>query len=155
MKQIIKESDLRSVIREYIEENLKGFNFGDPNLYEKKKSPQKSDKDEKIDKIDDIHIRKVKRNVLGFFKKRTKQGTLINKSAPYAYALWPGKEKSDARSQFSKCLWGKLNDDGFPYSFTDAEITRLYSMITAAAPAINESLTEARFCSRYAFNDAF
>lgn len=137
MKQFIKESDLRSVIREYIEESLNEFDFGDPNLYEKEKSSENSGKGKKKNKEEDAHIRKEKRDVLQFFKKRTKHGTLINKSAPYAYALWPDKEESDARSQFTKCLWGKLNDDGYPYSFTDAEITHLYSMITTAAPAVN------------------
>ena len=133
MKQIIKESELRAVIREYIEENLKEFDFGNPNLYEKKKTKPKKDSDKK----DDRHIRKSKRDVLSFFKKRSKHGTLINKSAPYAYALWPEKEPSDARSQFSKCLWGKLNDDGYPYSFTDAEIAHLSSMISSTAPSTN------------------
>lgn len=140
MRQLIKESELRSVIREYIEENLKEFDFGDPNLYEKKKkvSKKKDDKQKKDSgKNEDKHIRKSKRDVLSFFKKRSKHGTLINKSAPYAYALWPEKEPSDARSQFSKCLWGKLNDDGYPYSFTDAEITHLSSMISSTAPATN------------------
>lgn len=141
MAQVIKESQLTNIIRNIIRESLEEYDFGDPNLYEKrkkstksiKKKPEKKDPEKEFDK----HVRKAKREVLNFFKKRSKNGTLINKSAPYAYALWPEKEKSDARSQFSKCLWGKLNDDGYPYSFTEGEISHLYTMISSAAPSMN------------------
>lgn len=138
MTQVIKESQLTNIIRNIIKESLEEYDFGDPNLYEK---GAKSNSNEKTkhdpEKEFDKHVRKAKREVLNFFKKRTKNGTLINKSAPYAYALWPEKEKSDARSQFSKCLWGKLNDDGYPYSFTEGEISHLYTMISSAAPSMS------------------
>jgi len=142
MAQVIKESQLTNIIRNIIRESLEEYDFGDPNLYEKKKKPTKTDAEREIAKKYpkkrlDKHIRKQRREVLAFFKKRNKFGTLINKSAPYAYSLWPEKEKSDARSQFSKCLWGKLNDDGYPYSFTESEISHLYNMISSASPSIN------------------
>lgn len=50
--------------------------------------------------------------------------------APYAYALWPDKEKDSARSYFYKCLNQEKNDDGVPYSFSDREFNRLYSMLS-------------------------
>ena len=50
--------------------------------------------------------------------------------APYAYELWPDKDKDSARSYFYKCLDGKTNDDGDVYSFSDEEFNRLHSMIT-------------------------
>lgn len=148
MRQVIKESQLTSIIRNIIRESLEEYDFGDPNLYEKKKNSAESGKKQDADKDRlnkklDKHVRKRTREVLSFFKKRSKDGTLINKAAPYAYSLWPGKKKSDARSQFSKCLWGKLNDDGYPYSFTEGEISHLYTMITSAAPSMNESINEA------------
>lgn len=138
MSQVIKESQLTNIIRNIIRESLEEYDFGDPNLYEKgSKSKDKESSKDNPEKELDKHVRKAKREVLNFFKKRSKNGTLINKSAPYAYALWPEKEKSDARSQFSKCLWGKLNDDGYPYSFTEGEISHLYTMISSAAPSMN------------------
>ena len=51
-------------------------------------------------------------------------------NAPYAYKLWPRKDKANARSQFYKCRDGEKNDNGDVYSFTDREIVRLYSMLS-------------------------
>ena len=51
-------------------------------------------------------------------------------NAPFAYRLWPNKDKANARSQFYKCRDGEKNDNGDVYSFTDKEIVRLYSMLT-------------------------
>lgn len=44
--------------------------------------------------------------------------------------LWrPSKKKEDAaRSYFYKCRDGELNDTGVPYSFSDDDINRLYSI---------------------------
>lgn len=44
--------------------------------------------------------------------------------------LWrPSKKKEDAaRSYFYKCRDGELNDTGVPYSFSDNDINRLYSI---------------------------
>ena len=44
--------------------------------------------------------------------------------------LWrPSKRKEDAaRSYFYKCRDGELNDTGVPYSFSDNDINRLYSI---------------------------
>lgn len=50
--------------------------------------------------------------------------------APYAYKLWPKKDKDSARSYFYKCLNQKKNEDGVPYSFTDKEFTKLYSLLS-------------------------
>lgn len=50
--------------------------------------------------------------------------------------LWPGRKKYEdsKRSMFSKKVRGKDNT-GKPYKFTDAEITRLYSIMTASKNA--------------------
>lgn len=161
MKTLIKESDLKNMIRSLVRESLEGFDFNDPNLTERdkkssKKKPGKGKK--KSDKIlyknHEKHIKnlkskkdrnekaKIRQQVLNYFRRKTKRGTLVVKSAPYAYALWPDLEKSNARSQFTKCLWNKLNDDDYPYSFTDAEISQLRGMISSATPTVNESLNE-------------
>lgn len=58
------------------------------------------------------------------------QGEIKLDVAPYAYALWPDKDKDSARSYFYKCLKNELNDSGVPYEFSDAEINHLYSMIS-------------------------
>ena len=44
--------------------------------------------------------------------------------------LWkPSKREEDAaRSYFYKCRDGELNDSGVPYSFSDKDINRLYSI---------------------------
>lgn len=100
----------------------------------------------KDDKEKDSHLKKRRKQVIAYFKQDG-----VN-NAPYAYKLWPEKEKSNARSQFTKCLNGKLNDEGFPYSFTDSEINELYSLISSTS--LNESnksqkisLTESEFKS--------
>lgn len=153
MKALIKESDLKNMIRSLVRESLEGFDFNDPNLTErdKKSSEKKPGKGKKkSDKIlyknHEKHIKnlksKRKKFVLNYFKRKTKRGTPIVKYAPYAYALWPDLEKSNARSQFTKKLWNKPNLDGYPYSFDDAEISRLYGMISSATPTVNESVNE-------------
>lgn len=58
------------------------------------------------------------------------QGEIKLDVAPYAYALWPDKDEDSARSYFYKCLKGEKNDSGVPYEFDDAEINRLYSMLS-------------------------
>lgn len=58
------------------------------------------------------------------------QGEIKLDVAPYAYALWPDKDKDSARSYFYKCLKGEKNDSGVPYEFDDSEINRLYSMLS-------------------------
>ena len=58
------------------------------------------------------------------------QGEIKLDVAPYAYALWPDKDKDSARSYFYKCLKGEKNDSGIPYEFDDSEINRLYSMLS-------------------------
>lgn len=160
MKALIKESDLKNMIRSLVKESLEGFDFNDPNLAErdKKSSEKKPGKGKKkndnviykdIDKhLDHLKSKdnkakaKMRQQVLNYFKRKTKRGTLVVKSAPYAYALWPNLEQSNARSQFAKCLWNKLNDDGYPYSFTDVEISQLHGMISSATPTVNESVNE-------------
>lgn len=62
--------------------------------------------------------------------ERDGQGEIKLDVAPYAYALWPDKDKDSARSYFYKCLKGELNDSGVPYEFDDSEINRLYSMLS-------------------------
>ena len=62
--------------------------------------------------------------------ERDGQGEIKLDVAPYAYALWPDKDKDSARSYFYKCLKGEPNDSGVPYEFDDSEINRLYSMLS-------------------------
>lgn len=79
---------------------------------------------EKKEKVSQTRRRK---QVISYFKQDG-----VN-NAPYAYKLWPDKEESNARSQFAKCLNGTLNDDGYPYNFTNSEINRLYSLISSTS----------------------
>lgn len=69
--------------------------------------------------------------VISYFKKPG-----IN-NAPYAYKLWPKKEKANARSLFAKRLNRATNDDGVEYKFKPEEINKLYSLISS--DALNEN----------------
>lgn len=148
-KQYINEEELRTYMRKVLKENLEETldetdfyskmpneetNFYSELPYEAKKKndgekPSKSNKKSKA--------QRKRTSVLHYFKQRTKDGNLLHKLAPFAYALWPEKDDANARSEFTKCLWGRLNDDGYPYSFTDDEINSLESMISSSAPSTN------------------
>jgi hypothetical protein len=119
-----EERILRNHIKNIIRENF----FNDFTVSEKSKKdnshnvPSKSRK-----KTSDA----VKKNIPGkraFVISALKNPGLDN--APFAYRLWPKKDKANARSQFYKCRDGEVNDNGDVYSFTDKEIVRLYSMLT-------------------------
>lgn len=49
--------------------------------------------------------------------------------APFAYELWPEKDKDSARSYFYKCRDGKSNENGSHYTFTDDEFNAIYKML--------------------------
>lgn len=134
---------MRKVLKENLEENLDEAEFYSEMPYEetdfysempyeakKKKGGEKHSKSKKKSKA-----QKKRSGVLHYFKQRTKDGNLLHKLAPFAYALWPDKDEANARSEFTKCLWGKLNDDGYPYSFTNDEINSLESMISSSEPS--------------------
>lgn len=78
--------------------------------------------------------------------------------AQYAYRLYgiepkKGEDTNDmknARSKFMKCLNHETNEAGYPYSFTTAEVNRLYSIISNNQ--LNENIN--RSVSR-AFNKVF
>ena len=78
--------------------------------------------------------------------------------AQYAYRLYgiepkKGEDTNDmknARSKFMKCLNHETNETGYPYSFTTAEVNRLYSIISNNQ--LNENIN--RSVSR-AFNKVF
>ena len=62
--------------------------------------------------------------------EKDEKGEIKLDVAPYAYKLWPDKDEASARSYFYKKLKGEPNQSGVPYKFSDAEINRLYSMIS-------------------------
>ena len=59
-------------------------------------------------------------------------------NAPYAYALYnvdakEGQDTNDmknARKKFSDCVNHEKNENGYPYSFSSDELTRLKNMIS-------------------------
>lgn len=122
LDRIIKES-IGSMNRQFLNEKKKkkkeraGYTGPNYNETGKKKNDDKQRK----------------KAVISYFKQA---GV---KCAPYAYKLWPKLEQSNARSQFTKCLKGRKNDNGVPYTFTQGEINRLYSMITST-----ETLAESK-----------
>lgn len=127
-KTYLNEEKLRTYIKKVLNENMEEA------VAEAKKEKEESSKEEKKETKED---KKQRRTVLHYFKQRTKDGNLLHKLAPFAYALWPEKDEANARSEFTKCLWGRLNDDGYPYSFNEEEINRLESMISSSAPSSN------------------
>lgn len=50
-----------------------------------------------------------------------------DKHSVIAYELWPGKDKDQARSDFSKA-WRGEDAEGKPYSFTPEEINTIYNI---------------------------
>ena len=122
-----EEKQLRQIIRSIIREAMDGMlvTEGKGKKGSKNKQGKKvvgKGKDTKTIKNSKV---KVKRQRV---TEKLKSST--TNCAPYAYALWPNKDKDNARSQFYKCRDEKPNDNGEAYSFTDAEITKLYSMLS-------------------------
>lgn len=50
-----------------------------------------------------------------------------DKHSVLSYKLWPGKDKDQARSDFSKA-WRGEDNEGKPYSFEPEEINKLYNL---------------------------
>lgn len=112
----LTESDIQYMVTEAVNKMLKEGFFDFNNVVEKKKE----------DGNDDGH--KVSD------EKKTRIISILQQDevdkAPYAYRLWPDKDEDSARSYFYKCLNQEENDDGIPYSFSDKEFNKLYSMLS-------------------------
>lgn len=96
--------------------------YKNKDLFKNKKDEDFRDNRKKENKIADGESRRAR--VIQWLKDDT-----VN-CAEIMRKLWrPSKRKEDAaRSYFYKCRDGELNDTGVPYSFSDADINRLYSI---------------------------
>ena len=96
--------------------------YKNKDLFKNKKDEDFRDNRKKENKIADGESRRAR--VIQWLKDDT-----VN-CAEIMRKLWrPTKRKEDAaRSYFYKCRDGELNDTGVPYSFSDADINRLYSI---------------------------
>jgi DNA-directed RNA polymerase subunit M/transcription elongation factor TFIIS len=136
-KQYIQES-IDRMVRECINEMLldekkkkgskknkkgpKKVEYKNKDLWKNKSKEDPRDNRKKENKIADGESRRAR--VIQWLKDDT-----VN-CAEIMRKLWhPSKRKEDAaRSYFYKCRDGELNDTGVPYSFSDADINRLYSI---------------------------
>lgn len=123
-KQYIQEA-IDNMVRECINEMF---------LDEKKKKNNKKDTFKDKNDEDPRDNRKKENKIADGESKRARviqwlKDDTVN-CAEIMRKLWrPSKRKEDAaRSYFYKCRDGELNDTGVPYSFSDADITRLYSI---------------------------
>lgn len=100
----------------------KKVEYTNKDLWKNKSKEDPRDNRKKENKIADGESRRAR--VIQWLKDDT-----VN-CAEIMRKLWhPSKRKEDAaRSYFYKCRDGELNDTGVPYSFSDADINRLYSI---------------------------
>lgn len=115
----ITETQLRQAIRRMIKESIQ--EIANEKLNEEK---EKKQNDSSTKTIRNSNVKVLRKRVIERLKDKTTD------CAPYAYMLWPEKDKDNARSQFYKCRDGELNDNGDAYSFTDQEIVKIASMLT-------------------------
>jgi len=128
---INEERILKDYIKELVRESFETLasSYHQENNMLEKKSKKTSEHKKKSKRKHGMAMRR--RAVIDALDTERKgQGEIKLDVAPYAYALWPEKDKDSARSYFYKCLKGEVNDSGVPYEFDDAEINRLYSMLS-------------------------
>jgi hypothetical protein len=149
-KNALAEEMLKNKIKKMVRESLEsfgGFTQFEEDDNEKEEAPKKLKKSEngKADFNDETSEDKERRSsVEAFFKDPHRD------IATYAYDLdgiKPKKgedtnEMKNSRSLFVKKLNHELNDDGYPYSFSTAEINRLVSLISSSN-SLSESVDKA------------
>ena len=126
----LTEGDIVNMVNETVNKMLNEGLFDFINMGEKKEKDKSSKKKNKKPK-------KSSESSIGHAMTDEKKTRIIDilkqdniDKAPYAYKLWPEKDEDSARSYFYKCLNKELNDDGVPYSFSDKEFNRLYTMLS-------------------------
>ena len=120
----LTENDIVHMVNETVNRVIKEGLFNFNNFNEKKHEDKPKHKKENDDDSEPYRMSDEKKTrIIDILKQDN-----IDK-APYAYKLWPEKDEDSARSYFYKCLNKELNDDGVPYSFSDKEFNRLYSML--------------------------
>ena len=146
--KVINEATLKSRIKSIIRETLESFDGF--SQFEASDEDEKEDGDSETterkpinnpDGVSDMNNETKDehqlRNEIEAFFDNEKDGRGVD-IAPYAYRLYgvedaKGKDTNDmknARSKFMKCLHHEPNENGYPYSFTSAEINRLNSFIS-------------------------
>lgn len=133
----ISEKQLFNIISESIKRNLKesfdymgGFSQFEADDDNEPKNLEKSEDGKADFNKEDEKKQQRRAQIEAFFKK---DGVDV---APYAYKLYgiapadneDTNEMKNARSKFMKCLNHEPNEQGYPYSFTSAEINRLQSL---------------------------
>ena len=119
---------IKQLVREAFYE-MGGYMQQENGMMEKKKPSKKSNRKRSSKRQHGMAMRR-KAVIDALDTAKDGQGEIKLDVAPYAYALWPDKDKDSARSYFYKCLKGEKNDSGVPYEFDDSEINRLYSMLS-------------------------
>lgn len=158
LTKIISETTARVISEAILKERIKGMvreqleSFGDFSQFEasEEDSEEKEDDGKTAEKkpinnpngtsdmnneTEDEH--QLRNEVEAFFDSE-KDGRGVD-IAPYAYRLYgvedtKGEDTNDmknARSKFMKCLHHEPNENGYPYSFTSAEINRLNSFMSS------------------------
>lgn len=128
LKNYLKEEMLKTKITEMIKEEIS--NFGNFHQYEE-------DNDNEDGRLSDMNTEtdeesETRDSIESFFKQPG-----VN-NAPYAYALYnveakDGQDTNDmknARKKFADCVNHEKNENGYPYSFSSDELTKLKNMIS-------------------------
>lgn len=139
-KGIDEPSDEEKALKEHIKKLVRESIYEMGGQFESSNEGDDVDNRESDEKSENQKQRQSRKSVISYFKKKG-----VN-HAPFAYKLYgveqeEGKDTNDmknARSKFEKCLNGEPNENGYPYSFSSAEINRLISM------ASNNNLSESK-----------
>lgn len=131
LRDYLKEEMLKTKITSLIQEELSNFGhytqFEEEYDVDNKEDERLSDMNTETDKESETRD-----SIESFFKQPG-----VN-NAPYAYALYnvdakEGQDTNDmknARKKFSDCVNHEKNENGYPYSFSSDELTRLKNMIS-------------------------
>lgn len=138
---MLNETELKNMIKRMVKESLE--TMGAYSQFENKKddgkdgrlSDMNSESDDEAENRDSIE---------NFFKQPG-----VN-NAPYAYSLYgveseEGKDTNDmknARKKFADCVNHEKNEQGYPYSFSSAQLNKLKGMISGnqLSEAVNKAI---------------
>ena len=131
INNFIAEQKLKNHIKSLVRESLE--NFGDFSQYE----ARDNDDDDEDGRLSDMNTEtddeaETRDSIENFFKQPG-----VN-NAPYAYKLYgvepkEGQDTNDmknARKKFADCVNHEKNENGYPYSFSSAELNTLKGMIS-------------------------
>ena len=139
-KFTLNENELKYMIKKMLKESIAAMSG---NMFEKKEDDGEDGRlsDMNTENDNDAEVRD---SIENFFKQPG-----VN-NAPYAYSLYgveaeEGKDTNDmknARKKFADCVNHEKNEQGYPYSFSSAQLNKLKGMISGnqLSEAVNNAM---------------